>query len=63
MLSSPVHISTSSITIGDHALFHKGCHSAILPRILLMPVRGIGIRDVSVMERTGIRKILPVPVK
>jgi IS1 family transposase len=44
--------------IGDHALSCKGCHLEILRRILLMPVRGIGIRDVSVIEG-----VLSVPVK
>jgi transposase-like protein len=36
--------------IGDHALDYKGCHSLIIKRILLMMVRGIGVRDISVIE-------------
>jgi IS1 family transposase len=63
MLSSPIHISTSSITIGDHALFYKGCHSSLMQRILLMLVRGICISDISVIENISIKKVLSVPVK
>jgi transposase-like protein len=33
--------------IGDHVLTYKGCHSGLVKRILLMLVRGIGIRDIS----------------
>jgi len=49
--------------IGDHALSYKGCHSSIIRRILLMLVRGIGIRDVSVIEGVSINKVLSVLVK
>ena len=49
--------------IGDHALCYKGCHSSIIRRILLMLVRGIGIRDVSVIEGVSIHKVLSVLVK
>jgi transposase-like protein len=35
--------------IGDHALAYKGCHSVLTQKILLMPVRGIYIRDISVI--------------
>lgn len=49
--------------IGDHALSYKGCHSGIIKRILLMSVRGIGIRDVSVIEGISIKKALSVLVK
>ena len=45
---------------GDHALQYKGCHSSVNRRILLMLVRGIGIRDVSVIEEISIRKVLSV---
>ena len=48
--------------IGDHALSYKGCHSELIRKILLMPVRGIGIRDISEIERISIRKVLSVPV-
>jgi transposase-like protein len=33
--------------IGDHALSYKGWHSALIHKILLMLVRGIGIRDIA----------------
>ena len=44
--------------IGDHALKNKGCHSEVTQKILLMLVRGIGIRDISEIERISIRKVL-----
>jgi transposase-like protein len=31
--------------IGDHAPDYKGCHSLMIKRILLMMVRGVGVRD------------------
>ena len=31
--------------IGDHNLTYKGCFSGLIHKILLMLVRGIGIRD------------------
>ncbi|MDR2774139.1 MAG: hypothetical protein LBC19_05260 [Tannerella sp.] len=49
--------------IGDHALDYKGCHSPLIKRILLMPVRGIGVRDILVIEGTSIVKVLSVLVK
>ncbi len=49
--------------IGDHALCYKDCHSSIIRRILLMLVRGIGIRDVSEIEGISIRKVLSVLIK
>jgi len=49
--------------IGDHALSYKGCHSDIIRRILMMLVRGVGIKDVSVIERISIKKVLSVLVK
>jgi IS1 family transposase/transposase-like protein len=48
--------------IGDHALTYKGCHSKIIHRVLLMSVRGVGVRDMAEIEGTGIRKVLSVPV-
>jgi transposase-like protein len=49
--------------IGDHALTYKGCHSSLMKRILLMMVRGIGIRDISIIESISIAKVLSVLVK
>jgi transposase-like protein len=48
---------------GDHALDYKGCHSLMIKRILLMMVRGIGIRDISVIEGISIVKVLSVLIK
>ncbi|KAA6349999.1 hypothetical protein EZS27_002605 [termite gut metagenome] len=48
--------------IGDHALTYKGSHSGLIHRILLMLVRGIGIRDISVIQEVSIRKVLSVLV-
>jgi len=49
--------------VGDHALSCKGCHSDMIRRILMMLVRGVGIRDVSVIEGISIKKVLSVLVK
>ena len=43
--------------IGDHALTYKGCHSKLIHKILLMLVRGIGIRDIAEIENISIRKV------
>jgi transposase-like protein len=48
--------------IGNHALTCKGCCSKLKQKILLMPVRGIGIRDISETEYISINKVLSVPV-
>jgi len=48
--------------IGDHALTYKGCSSTLTQKILFMLVRGIGIRDVSVIEQVSIKKVLSVLV-
>jgi len=48
--------------IGDHALSYKGCHSMLIHKILLMLVRGIGIKDVAEIERVSIKKVLSVLV-
>jgi transposase-like protein len=48
--------------IGDHALSYKGCHSCLIQKILLMLIRGIGIRDISVIENLSIKKVLSVLV-
>jgi hypothetical protein len=42
--------------IGNHALTYKGCHAVLTQNILCMPVRGIGIRDISVIEQISIKK-------
>jgi len=49
--------------IGDHALRYKGCHSGLTLRILRMLVRGVGIRDIAVIEEISIKKVLSVLVK
>ena len=49
--------------IGDHALSYKGCHSALTHKILLMLVRGIGIRDITEIEGISIKKVLSVLVR
>jgi transposase-like protein len=48
--------------IGDHALNYKGCHSNIIRKILLMLVRGIGIRVIAEIEKMSIKKVLSVSV-
>jgi len=49
--------------IGDHALSYKGCLSSITQCILLMLVRGIGIRDIASIQGISINKVLSVLVK
>lgn len=49
--------------IGDHNLTYKGCCSGLINKILLMLVRGIGIRDISVIENVSVGKVLSVLVK
>jgi IS1 family transposase/transposase-like protein len=44
--------------IGDHALTYKGWHSCLIQKILLMLVRGIGIRDIAEIENISINKVL-----
>ena len=46
--------------IGNHALQYKGCHSDLIQKILLMLVRGFGIRDVAEIEKISINKVLSV---
>ena len=48
--------------ISDHALQYKGCHSGLIQKILLMLVRGLGIRDIAEIEKISIRKVLSVLV-
>jgi transposase-like protein len=48
--------------IGDHALAYKGCHSVLTQKILLMPVRGIRIINISVIEQVNFKKALTVLV-
>jgi IS1 family transposase/transposase-like protein len=47
---------------GDHALSYKGWHSKLIHKILIMPVRGVGIRDIAEIEGISIKKVLSVPV-
>jgi IS1 family transposase/transposase-like protein len=54
--------SCSRQFIGDHALSYKGWHSELIAKILLMLVRGIGIRDIAEIERVSINKVLSVLV-
>jgi IS1 family transposase/transposase-like protein len=49
--------------IGDHALSYKGCHSELTQKILLMLVRGIGIRDIAEIEKVSINKVLSILVR
>ena len=49
--------------IGDHNLTYKGCHSNINRKIILMLVRGVGIRDISKIEEVSIGKVLTVLAK
>jgi IS1 family transposase/transposase-like protein len=48
--------------IGDHALTYKGWHSELIHKILMMLVCGVGIRDISEIERISIKKVLSVLV-
>jgi IS1 family transposase/transposase-like protein len=48
--------------IGNHALSYKGWHSDLIRKILLMLVRGVGIRDISEIENISIGKVLSVLV-
>jgi len=48
--------------IGDHALKYKGCHSRLIQKILLMLVRGLGIRDIAEIECISLKKVLSVLV-
>ena len=54
--------SCSRQFIGDHALSYQGWHSELIRKILLMLVRGVGIRDIAEIERISIRKVLSVLV-
>lgn len=46
--------------VGDHNLTYKGCRSDIYSKILLLLVRGVGIRDATVIGQISIKKILSV---
>ena len=48
--------------IGDHALTYKGWHSQLINKVLLMLVRGIGIRDIAEIEYISIKKVLSILV-
>ncbi|KAA6326252.1 hypothetical protein EZS27_024616 [termite gut metagenome] len=48
--------------IGDHFLTYKGCHSGLIHRILWMLIRGIVIRDISVIQEVSVRKVVSVLV-
>ena len=45
---------------GDHALSYKGRCSGLTHRILLTPVRGVGVRDAAAVENVRIGKVLSV---
>ena len=44
--------------VGDHNLTYKGCHSGLGNKIKKMLVRGLGIRDIAVIEDISISKVL-----
>ncbi|WP_156508562.1 IS1 family transposase, partial [Psychrobacter sp. SHUES1] len=44
--------------IGDHAVTYNGCHSRIEDLIRLMTVRGCGVRDIAVIAKVSIGKVL-----
>ena len=44
--------------IGDHALTYKGWHSELIQKVLLMLVRGFGIRDIAAVEKISVKKVL-----
>ena len=46
--------------IGDHALDYKGCHSQLAEKIRHMLVRGLGIRDIAIIEKVSVKKVLSV---
>jgi hypothetical protein len=48
--------------IGDHSQSDKSCHSFLTQKILLIPVRGTGIRDMTEIEKISIGKVLPLLV-
>ncbi|MDR2470236.1 MAG: IS1 family transposase [Tannerella sp.] len=48
---------------GDHALRYKGCSSELTQRILKMPVRGVGIRDIYEIEGISKKKVLSVLIR
>ena len=41
---------------------YKGWHSDLIQKILLMLVRGVGIRDIAEIEKISIKKVLSVLV-
>ena len=44
--------------IGDHALTYNGCHSHIEDKIRLMTVHGCGVRDIAVIAKVSMGKVL-----
>jgi IS1 family transposase/transposase-like protein len=48
--------------IGDHALKYKGCLFSLTQKVLLMLVRGVGIRNIAAMEQISTNKVLSVLV-
>ena len=46
--------------IGDHNSTYKGCLSTIYQKILILLVRGVGIRDIAEIERVSAKKVLSV---
>ena len=49
--------------ISDYMLEYKGCSSTLNHKIELMLVRGVGIRDIAVIEDISINKVLSVLCK
>ncbi len=49
--------------IGDHFLSYNGCHSELNHKIELMLVRGVGIRDIAIIEGISTKKVLSVLTK
>ena len=54
--------SPSNCKIYGTGLQYRGCHSSLTRKVLLMPVRGIGIRDIAEIKNISIRKVLSVSV-
>ena len=43
-------------------LTYKGWHSELIHKILIMLVRGFGIRDIAVVEKISVNKVLSILV-
>jgi transposase-like protein len=44
--------------VSDHEMTYQGCHSWIVNLVKIMPVRGMGIRDISAMLKISVTKVL-----